>query len=310
MKIEWLRIFIEIASMGSMTKAASNLYVSEQNISRIVKTMEQELNSKLLEKTPQGCKLTESGSLFYSFATETVKQYQTVKANIDSLENNEKEREFVQRITIVASHGLSDLFVRFNYPSNNQDIKVIPSIISYGSSYIYEHFNEIAANIIIFTIPEKDLEPFVMNIKESYSLEYYCFDSPHLIGSKSFFSINNLNEESISLKQVETLPCISFFTEYSLGVMPGTNNYIYQDYATTNSIDYLWKNVYNGNNCIMALPLVAKSYNKKRSKNLVMSSINDQERWVHLVLKERINNKVVDLFLDEWHKQNPEFIHN
>ena len=92
-----------------MTKAASNLYVSEQNISRIVKTMEQELNSKLLEKTPQGCKLTESGSLFYSFATETVKQYQTVKANIDSLENNEKEREFVQRITIVASHGLSDL---------------------------------------------------------------------------------------------------------------------------------------------------------------------------------------------------------
>lgn len=308
MKIEWLRVLIEIASMGSMSKAANNLYMSEQNVSRIIKSMEDELKTKILIKTPKGCKLTDSGAILFNFATKTLNSYQVVKNTIASLENQSQEKNNSHPIKIITSYGLSAMFVRFSFSKNGKNLKIIPSIISYEPNYIYNQFKDLDADIIAFTIPEKKFNAFVAEITDSYTLEYFCFDFPHLIASKSFFIINNLSEQPLTMEQIKSLPSIAFFNELSGENISTVNIQGHENNATTNSINYLWKNVYNGNACLIGFPLVAQIYDKKRSQNLIMTRIIEENRWVHLILKKKNASKFVDIFLQDWFMQNRDYV--
>ena len=61
------RIFLEVANTGSISKAASSLFVSQPSISYSIKMLEEELKCKLFNRTAKGTELTIDGEklLFY-----------------------------------------------------------------------------------------------------------------------------------------------------------------------------------------------------------------------------------------------------
>lgn len=61
------RIFLEVAKTGSISKAASSLFVSQPSISYSIKMLEEELKCKLFNRTAKGTELTIDGEklLFY-----------------------------------------------------------------------------------------------------------------------------------------------------------------------------------------------------------------------------------------------------
>ena len=80
MKIEHLYYFLVIANTKSINKAARKLFVSQQHLSRIVNTLEEDLHIKLLNRTSTGIELTEKGKVFTQFAEKIVNDYREMQS--------------------------------------------------------------------------------------------------------------------------------------------------------------------------------------------------------------------------------------
>jgi len=63
------RIFMEVAKHGSMSKAASTLYISQPAISKSIQKLEEHLNTILFLRTSKGMQLTPEGQLLYEQAS-------------------------------------------------------------------------------------------------------------------------------------------------------------------------------------------------------------------------------------------------
>ena len=61
MTLEQLTYLVEIAKYHSMSTAAKELHMTQQNISHAVKKLETELDLMLFERTPQGVRPLRTG---------------------------------------------------------------------------------------------------------------------------------------------------------------------------------------------------------------------------------------------------------
>ena len=61
MNIQQLKYFMEVAQMKSFSKAAENLYISQQGISMAIARLEAEFSTKLFTRTPKGLILPPAG---------------------------------------------------------------------------------------------------------------------------------------------------------------------------------------------------------------------------------------------------------
>lgn len=87
MELKLLRSFVFVAETGSFSLAASRCYVTQSAISQHIKTLEAELNCKLLIRNTHDITLTESGEALLPRAKEILKQTEDCKEHINALNN-------------------------------------------------------------------------------------------------------------------------------------------------------------------------------------------------------------------------------
>ena len=80
MKIEHLYQFLVIVEAGSISKAAQNLFVSQQHLSRIVTALENDLQCQLLIRTSTGVSLTSHGKTFAQYAKKILDDYREMRS--------------------------------------------------------------------------------------------------------------------------------------------------------------------------------------------------------------------------------------
>lgn len=78
MKIENMRYIIEVSQYKSINKASKNLYVNQQQLSRIISSVEDEIGTMIFERTAKGVFLTPAGK-------EVVKKFQSIIDTYDSI---------------------------------------------------------------------------------------------------------------------------------------------------------------------------------------------------------------------------------
>ena len=76
LKYEHIEYFIEVGQSKSITQAASNLFISQQALSRNIKKLEEELGCSLFHRTVKGVQLTAIGTQLYETFYPIVCQYQ------------------------------------------------------------------------------------------------------------------------------------------------------------------------------------------------------------------------------------------
>lgn len=91
MEIRDLKIFLTIAEERSVTRAAKLLYMSPQGISKILKSLEEELECQLFIRDKAGMSLTESGRRFFDYAREDVGRYIEMKKDILRIEQRHRK---------------------------------------------------------------------------------------------------------------------------------------------------------------------------------------------------------------------------
>lgn len=91
MEIRQLRAFLAVCDCGSVRQAASQLFVSHQALSRTVASLEEDLGTSLLERTPQGMVLTETGKHFYKLALSIVESVDDAQRQIGAMSRQRKQ---------------------------------------------------------------------------------------------------------------------------------------------------------------------------------------------------------------------------
>lgn len=74
MELLSLRYFAEVARLSNLTKAASNLNISQSAVSRQIRLLEEELGVQLFKRSSKGLFLTSAGKEFYENAENILRQ--------------------------------------------------------------------------------------------------------------------------------------------------------------------------------------------------------------------------------------------
>ncbi|MBR7794967.1 LysR family transcriptional regulator [Agaribacter marinus] len=118
MEIKHLQYFIEVTRAGSFTQAATTLYITQPAISRIIKSLEEELGVSLFIRSRKQLSLTEAGRVLYEHAQNFVEQYQAMMLDLDQVQQLKKGHMRIGLPSITNSFFFSQLIASFHeeYP--------------------------------------------------------------------------------------------------------------------------------------------------------------------------------------------------
>lgn len=101
MDINQLHGFREICRYGSMTKAARVLYQSPQGLSRMVKNLEEELDTVLLYRSAAGVELTDSGRCLLEYAESVLEGYKKMQRELQLIRENQ-----LGEVNLLSAYGI------------------------------------------------------------------------------------------------------------------------------------------------------------------------------------------------------------
>ncbi len=70
--LEKYRVFYRAAQLGSLTKAAEALHISQPAVSQTIRSLEQQMGVELFERMPKGVRLTADGETLYAYVEQAV----------------------------------------------------------------------------------------------------------------------------------------------------------------------------------------------------------------------------------------------
>ncbi|MEB6550950.1 LysR family transcriptional regulator [Heyndrickxia sporothermodurans] len=85
MDVQHLKYFVAVAKEGNFTKAAQKLYVSQPTISKMVKSIEEELGVVLFDRTGKQAKLTDAGEVILAQAQNIIRSFENLSSELDDL---------------------------------------------------------------------------------------------------------------------------------------------------------------------------------------------------------------------------------
>ena len=101
-----LRYFFETARSGSIRRAAERIHVAPSAISRQIAKLEHDLGSPLLERRPNGVRLTAGGDLLLEQLQLTMRDLTRVRSQIDDLKGLRRGE-----VTVACIEGLVDFYL-------------------------------------------------------------------------------------------------------------------------------------------------------------------------------------------------------
>ena len=182
---EYYKVFYVIAKNKNITKAANELNISQPAISRMLKTMEEQLNTKLFIRKTKGVMLTQEGNELYNLISNEINNIIKAENDFSKLINNKSIKIAVDKSILnylINEHKLDNIL------NNNKNVDFINT----------NHFdllnNQLLNNLIDFAYV---LEP--VNYQFSDNIKFRKIHELHLI------LVSNSKNDKISNKPLVTL---------------------------------------------------------------------------------------------------------
>ena len=182
---EYYKVFYVIAKNKNITKAANELNISQPAISRMLKTMEEQLNTKLFIRKTKGVMLTQEGNELYNLISNEINNIIKAENDFSKLINNKSIKIAVDKSILnylINEHKLDNIL------NNNKNVDFINT----------NHFdllnNQLLNNLIDFAYV---LEP--VNNQFSDNIKFREIHELHLV------LVSNSKNDKISNKPLVTL---------------------------------------------------------------------------------------------------------
>jgi DNA-binding transcriptional LysR family regulator len=198
MELRKLEVFCKVVEMKSFTRSAEAVLLSQPTVSEHIRSLEEELGQKLLDRTGREVEPTPVGRLLYNYAVKILRLQQSAMQAIEQYGGKLVGRIMIGSGTIPGTYILPEIISRFRgrYPSIRATLKIagsqlIASEVLNGQLEIgvvgarwnekglewLEHFSDnlalvVHANIVGRPGEEVDLEelagePFILREPES-----------------------------------------------------------------------------------------------------------------------------------------------
>ncbi|GAA0102624.1 LysR family transcriptional regulator [Paraclostridium bifermentans] len=191
MDIRSLKYFLEVCKHGSLSKAAKNLYISQQGLSKAISTLEKEINAPLFYRNSNGSDLTKYGEYLKDKSVSIVYQFDILTEGIKEMAHTDKHI-----IKIGVSYGVlnslsMDLFDNFKEFNPNIDL-IIEEYTDFEceEAVLNNHVD------IGFAISHLDKNKFDYELIKSERL-YALVSKAHPLCTKDYLDFSDLKNENI-----------------------------------------------------------------------------------------------------------------
>lgn len=120
MNILHMKYAVEVAKVGSLSKAAQNLIIAQPNLSRSIKELENEIGIEIFERSSRGMLLTPEGEEFIGYAKEILKQIEQVEQIYKT--GAVKKEKF--SISVPRACYISEAFAEFSKKITGENIEI------------------------------------------------------------------------------------------------------------------------------------------------------------------------------------------
>jgi DNA-binding transcriptional LysR family regulator len=113
MDFRQIEIFVKVAELGSFSRAAEALYLTQPTVSERVRSLEEELGQKLLDRQQRGATPTKAGQLLLTYARRILQLQREARQALDEFQGRMSGELIVGASTIPGEYVLPPLIGRF-----------------------------------------------------------------------------------------------------------------------------------------------------------------------------------------------------
>ncbi|MBP1949875.1 selenium metabolism-associated LysR family transcriptional regulator [Virgibacillus litoralis] len=192
MNYDRLKTFIAVAEKKSFSEAAKILYVTQPTITSQVKALEEELNTKLFERTTKKVEMTQSAHILLKYVREIVRLTDSAQKEILQIENTFHGNLSMGCSLTIGEYILPEFLKQFinSYPLIQLSVKIV------NSSEIVAKLKDQIIDVGLIETPIEDPQ---------ITLEPILEDELILIAAPDYFPAS---EVKISLDKLTKLPLI------------------------------------------------------------------------------------------------------
>ena len=124
-----LHVFRVIARLGSVTRAAQELFISQPAVSAHLRSLEQHYGEPLFERTPRGMLLTPAGTAFSEQVNRLFAIYDDLPSTVDAVRGRVRGEVVVAASSTPGAYLVPELLRRFQkkYPDARPTLTVVDS---------------------------------------------------------------------------------------------------------------------------------------------------------------------------------------
>lgn len=266
MTLQQLHQVITIAESKSMNEAARKLFVSQPNLSSVVRELEEEAGITIFIRSNRGIVMTPEGEEFIGYAKQVVEQYHLLEKRYMNSETKKKFSVSMQHysfavkafVEMVKSVGMEEYEFAIHETQTNQVIENVRSMKSELGVLFLSEFNEA---VLLKLFREYDLE-FV----ELFACDTYVYLwKGHPLAAQS----------QICMAELEEYPCLVF--------EQGKNNSFY--FAEEMKSTYEYKRIIKADDRGTMLNLMVGLNGYTLCSGIISEEINGDD-YVAIPLKE------------------------
>jgi DNA-binding transcriptional LysR family regulator len=113
MRTEQLEAFVEVARLGSVSRAAEALYATQPTLTARLKGLEQELDAQLFVRSQRGMRLSDAGRAFLPYAERTLDTVSSGRRLLAELARGEAGQLALGAAPAVSTYVLPRILTRF-----------------------------------------------------------------------------------------------------------------------------------------------------------------------------------------------------
>ncbi|MCT1576801.1 LysR family transcriptional regulator [Oceanobacillus kimchii] len=200
MDMKQLHCFITVVEQKSITKAADKLYITQPAMSRIIKSLEEELGTGLFIRSRKQLQITSSGKVIYPYIKNIIDEYESMQTDLDELTGRKKAHLRIGLPTVSNIAFFSTIMAEFHqsYPD------VTFELMEDGSKRIEEKVMEGKLDFGVVYLPTKH-----------QSFDYLSLGQEQL---RLVVSRNHLlaNQDKVKLSSLKDENFIMFSNDFAL----------------------------------------------------------------------------------------------
>ena len=198
------KVFFDVSKYGSFSKTAEFTYTTQSSVSKSIKKLEEELNTKLFYRKPHGIELTEEGKSVLYYVEKAYGNLLIAERIVKETDNLERGKLNIGLPSYISSFYFMDKIIDFYKKYPNIEI----TLINGNRESLLDLLNKHQLDFFIYSAPIiEDIKDDDIEVVKLYPIKYTFF-----CRTDEYDKYKNIK----TIKDIENVPLVL--------PVPGSNN--------------------------------------------------------------------------------------